>query len=175
MKIKDIFSPLFFVVLGIAFLTISLWVWLSNGKNVNAIKAKYKLGGMILSLSFFASTGCEPVVTCYDPIPQDYVYAEKLYSDSILKGDSILISIQGKTFQHYSFSLADSTATKILQEGMLTVYKNTNSEFTFIINKNLPYTGKVKIEIFGEQTAEIKKNKSDILSVFQSICPPKLN
>ena len=172
MKIKDIFSPLFFVVLGTAFLAISLWVWFSNGKNANAIKAKYKLGGMILSLSFFASTGCEPVITCYDPIPQDYVYAEKLYSDSIFKGDSILISIQGKTFQHYSYSLSDSTVTKVLQEGILAVLKNTNSEFTFIINKNLPYTGKVKIEIFGEQTAEIKKTNL-ILSQFFNLYAPQ--
>lgn len=172
MKIKDVFSPLFFIVLGAAFLTVSLWVWFSNGKNAKAIKAKYKLGGMILSLSFFASTGCEPAITCYDPVPQDYVYAEKLYSDSIFAGDTILISIQGKTFQNYSYSLSDSTATKVLQDGMLTVNKNSNSEFTFIINKNLTYKGKVKIDIFGEQTAVLKKTNL-IFSMFFNLYAPK--
>ena len=172
MKIKDIFSPLFFIVLGIAFLVVSLLVWFSNGKNAKAIKAKYKLGGMILSLSFFASTGCEPVITCYDPIPQDYVYAEKLYTDSIFKGDSVLISIQAKTFSNYSYTLSDSTATKVLQEGILAAHKNSNSEFTFTINKNLSYIGKVKIDIFGEQTAEIKKANL-IFSMFFNLYVPK--
>ncbi len=170
MKIKDIFSPLFFIVLGTAFLAISLWVWFSNGKNAKAIKAKYKLGGMILSLSFFTTTGCDPVITCYDPVPQDYVYAQKLYSDSIFAGDTISISIQGKTFQNYSYSLSDSAATKVLQEGMLTI-NNISSEYELTINKNIPYSGKVKINIYGEQTNEVKKSNLIFYMFFNLYAP----
>lgn len=171
MRTKDFFSPLFFIILGTAFLAISLWVWFSNGKNAKAIKAKYKLGGMILSLSFFTTTGCDPVITCYDPVPQDYVYAQKLYSDSIFVGDKINILIQGKTFQNYSFSLSDSTTTKVLQEGMLTI-NDISSEYELTINKNIPYIGKVKIDIFGEQTAEVKKTNL-IFSMFFNLYAPQ--
>jgi hypothetical protein len=157
MKIKDFFSPLFFVVLGVAFLAVSLWVWLGKGSNSKAIKAKYKLGGMILSLSFFATTSCGPVITCYDPVPEEYVYIEKNMEDSTYSGDTLFVSIMSFSYPSFSYSLSDSTSTKVLQEGMLTNRNNSSSKFNFIIDKGLQYTGRVKIEIFGEQTAEVKK------------------
>ena len=58
---------------GAAFLAVSLWVWLSKGKNAKAVKTKFRLGGVLLTLIStisIGSCGGSPVVTCYDtPIP----------------------------------------------------------------------------------------------------------
>lgn len=159
MKAKDFFSPLFFVVLGIAFLAVSLWVWLGKGSNAKAIKAKYKLGGMILSLSFFTTTGCGPVITCYDPVPENFVYIQKNIEDSIFLGDTILVSIMSYGYPNFSYSLSDSASTKVFQEGMLTNTNNSTTVFSFFINKDLQQTGKVRFDVFGEQSAEVKKTK----------------
>ncbi|HRZ97655.1 MAG TPA: hypothetical protein P5084_08865 [Paludibacter sp.] len=171
MKIKDVFSPLFFFVLGTAFLAISLWVWFSNGKNAKAIKAKYKLGGMILSLSFFATTGCEPVITCYDPVPEEYVIIQKNIEDSIFLGDTISVIVMSFGYPNFSYSLSDSTVTKVIQEGMLTTKNNNAHEFSFVIDKDLKYTGKVKFEVFGELTTEIKKTKLIHYGIFMLYAP----
>ena len=37
-----------YVALGVAFAAVSLWVFLSKGKNAKAIRTKYKLGGAFL-------------------------------------------------------------------------------------------------------------------------------
>ena len=54
---------------GAAFLAVSLWVWLSKGKNAKAVKTKFRLGGVLLTLISTISIGSyggSPVVTCYD-------------------------------------------------------------------------------------------------------------
>lgn len=67
---------LLFVGLGAAFLVVSGWVWLSRGRSAKALRTKYRLGGLLLTLTGAAATGCTPpsgtcydVSTCYDPIP----------------------------------------------------------------------------------------------------------
>lgn len=72
MRIKAFFL---YIGLGAAFLAVSLWVFLSGGKNAKALRAKYKLGGMMLSawamLSAASCSGPGPMVTCYEPAPPD--------------------------------------------------------------------------------------------------------
>lgn len=54
---------------GAAFLAVSLWVWLSKGKSAKAVKTKFRLGGVLLTLIStisIGSCGGSPVVTCYD-------------------------------------------------------------------------------------------------------------
>ena len=54
---------------GAAFLAVSLWVWLSKGKSAKALKTKFRLGGVLLTLIStisIGSCGGSPVVTCYD-------------------------------------------------------------------------------------------------------------
>ena len=62
-----------YIVVGAAFLGVSLWVLLSNGKSAKAIRYKYKLGGIMLTawsmLTFASCEGPGPFVTCYDPVP----------------------------------------------------------------------------------------------------------
>ncbi|MBQ8493166.1 MAG: hypothetical protein IJ464_02660 [Alistipes sp.] len=50
--------------LGVAFLAVSLWVSLSGGRSAKAVRAKFRLGGAILSIVGITTfTGC---ATCYD-------------------------------------------------------------------------------------------------------------
>jgi len=68
MKAKYI---LLYALLGAAFLGVSLWVWLSRGRHAAAVRAKYRIGGALLSLwalisSCGACSGPGPFVTCYD-------------------------------------------------------------------------------------------------------------
>ena len=46
MRIKYFFI---YIGIGIAFAAVSLWVILSGGNNAKAIRAKYKLGGALLT------------------------------------------------------------------------------------------------------------------------------
>ena len=58
---------LLLIGLGIAFIGVSLWVAMSRGRNARAIRAKYRLGGAILSLLAIVSCGPEGgITTCYD-------------------------------------------------------------------------------------------------------------
>ena len=158
MKIKDIFSPVFLVILGIAFLGVSAWVFLSNNKNAKAIRYKYRLGGMILSLSFF-TTSCIPLTTCYEPMPEENtIYPAHHGENSFAKGDTLFFSIESPTYPYYSYLLSDSTSTKNLQEGMLGS-STDRWRYHLPLTEDLEYTGKINISIFGEETNEIKHSK----------------
>ena len=60
-----------YIAAGVAFLGFSLWVFLSKGKNAKAIRAKYKMGGIMLtacSMLMASACQCSPTVTCYEPM-----------------------------------------------------------------------------------------------------------
>ena len=66
---------LIYVFVGIAFLAVSAWVFFSRGKNAKAIRAKYKLGGIMLAcMAMLSVASCGEIlnpgeVMCYDPDP----------------------------------------------------------------------------------------------------------
>ena len=92
MKIKFISI---YLLAGAAFLGVSLWVFLSNGKNARAMRAKYKLGGIMLTAwTMFSSAACEgvtPQVTCYEPVEP-----EILCYDVPMETDIVTVSVKGK-------------------------------------------------------------------------------
>ena len=60
-----------YIAAGVAFLALSLWVFLSKGKNAKAVRAKYRLGGLMLTAwAMLSATACRctPTVTCYEPM-----------------------------------------------------------------------------------------------------------
>lgn len=160
MKVKDIFSPILFIILGIGFLIVSLWVILGRNKNLRAIKYKYKLGGLILSLSFFVSA-CDrkSLITCYDPaVPDNTIYVENGANESLSAGDTISFSVYSPTYQYYSYQLLDSTSNVKLQEGML---KFSEGVMRYILpfDYDLNYTGDCNVKIYGEEVNEVKQSK----------------
>ena len=68
---------LIYVCVGAAFLAVCAWVYFTRGKNAKAIRAKYKLGGIMLTCVAMLSAascgdGVDPwMVTCYDPVVQE--------------------------------------------------------------------------------------------------------
>lgn len=117
---------LIYAAAGAAFLAVSLWVLLSGGNNPKAVKAKYKLGGvMLLAWSMIATVSCEkgplpaPAVEkalegeeimCYDPAPANEVYFSTDKYDKegryyLTPGGTLTLHIDGATFKEYSFSL----------------------------------------------------------------------
>jgi hypothetical protein len=68
-------KTLLIIGLGTAFLAVSLWVWISNGKSARAVKAKFRIGGALLTLTGMMTVGsCNTLTTCYDPAPVNAVY-----------------------------------------------------------------------------------------------------
>ncbi|MDL2315437.1 hypothetical protein LJC16_04180, partial [Bacteroidales bacterium OttesenSCG-928-C19] len=160
MKLKDIFAPVLLIVLGLAFVAVALWVFLCKNKNAKAIRYKYKLGGLILSLSFFASAcdGFPFGSSCYDPIPPDDFYFEHNGSTQFEKGDTVFFQVEEPSYSHYSYQIMDSISQEKLQEGLLEHIKDKN-RYLIPIDTLFDYTGVCEILIYGESSEEIKQER----------------
>ncbi len=158
MKLKDIFSPVLFIILGIAFLAVSLWVILSRNQSSRGIKYKYKLGGLILSLSFFVSS-CNKFsgTTCYDtPAPDNSFFTEYNLSDPELsEGDTIFFSIISPTYDYYSYQLWDGKEERLLNEGKMDFSKE-KIRYSVPFNFHTDYNGECYLRIFGRKEGEDK-------------------
>ena len=95
-------KSLLIIGVGAAFLAVSLWVWLSNGKSARAVKAKFRLGGALLTLTGMMTVGAcnsnsNNLVSCYDPVSTDVVYIERegAYDEAqdVKNGDQIKIKV----------------------------------------------------------------------------------
>ena len=97
--------------LGIAFVGASLWVVLSGGRSAKAIRAKFRLGGAILTLvSLTSLASCEKNVGCYDPAPplHNEVHINANVGAEFRNGDEINI--------YYAFDIADTLSLIVLSE-----------------------------------------------------------
>lgn len=107
---------LVYIAAGVAFLAVSLWAFLSNGRSAKAVRAKYRLGGIMLTawamLSAAACEGPGPIVTCYEPVVTCYDVATeqndevdvtvKGYGGNKLKsGDVLNVSVYYASYQNY--------------------------------------------------------------------------
>ena len=121
---------LLIIGLGTAFLAVSLWVLLSNGKCARAVKAKFRLGGALLTLTGMVTVGsCNVVTSCYDPAPSNLVYIERegAYNEArnVKNGDRI--SIKVSYFSAYGIKVTiakDVDNSEVLQSE---IYKITDS------------------------------------------------
>ena len=114
MKVKFLFI---YIVAGVAFVAVSLWAFLSNGRSAKALRYKYKLGGIMLTawamLSAASCSGTPPFITCYEPVVQCYDVAMqtdelsvvvKGYGGNKLKsGDVLVVSITNPQYNKYRF------------------------------------------------------------------------
>ena len=92
---------LMLIGLGIAFVGASLWVMLSGGRSAKAIRAKFRLGGAILTLvSLTSLASCERggfMVSCYDPAPpleNDHRWSKDVANSELRNGDKVLLNYQ---------------------------------------------------------------------------------
>ena len=105
---------LMLIGLGIAFVGASLWVMLSGGRSAKAIRAKFRLGGAILTLvSLTSLASCENggfMVSCYDPAPPPHneVHINANVGTEFRNGDEISI--------YCDFAFADSATFTLLSD-----------------------------------------------------------
>lgn len=147
MKIKYI---IILSVLAVAFAAASLWVFLSGGKNAKAVKTKFRLGGLMLTVSGMLSlTSCEGglggEVMCYDPGPPQFVQFSALDKSGIVKvGDPIGVTIKDSPFKSHSYKLLVK-GVDVIQSGEL---GDGDGSFQITIEPT-DYRGDVLLNIFG--------------------------
>ena len=105
-----------YIVAGAAFLGVSLWAFLSNGRSAKAIRYKYKLGGIMLTAwAMLSAASCEgpgPMVTCYEPAVTCYdvpveendminVYVKDYGGNKLKSGDVLVVSVSYPSYENY--------------------------------------------------------------------------
>ena len=122
MRIKFV---IIYAAAGVAFLAVSLWAFLSNGRSARAVRYKYKLGGIMLTawamLSAASCEGIPPLVTCYEPVVECYDVAAptnepwlevKGYGGNKLKsGDVLSVKVSDPTFEKYRIRIVTQPPT----------------------------------------------------------------
>ena len=120
-----------YIGIGVAFAAVSLWVLLSGGKNAKAIRAKYKLGGALLTTWALLSAatcgprigGGDPQVLCYDmPAPTNelYVSLKEAGGTKFASGDVMVVSINTATCEKYDWKITDPDRKNVIQSGTFT-------------------------------------------------------
>ena len=146
-------KTLLVIGLGTAFLAVSLWVWLSNGKSAKAVKAKFRLGGALLTLTgMMAIGGCKgSLVSCYDPAPQNVVYIEREVSrdtpQSVRNGD--LINIEVSYFSAYGIKVTVEKGVYNREVLQSETYKITDSKATITHTINVgDHVGEAHLRVY---------------------------
>jgi len=174
MKIK--FLAVYLIV-GAAFLAVSLWVFLSGGKNAKAIRYKFKLGGIVLTAwSMLSAASCEgpitPSVTCYEPVPSDYVYVVAPdYNGECLNvkaGDVITVHFEFFSYKKFIIKInADNLDKTLLQSESCSAAGN---DYRFEHNLTVgefDYKGKALLSTYGvsDKGEEIELGYSFLMNI----------
>lgn len=163
---------LIYVFVGIAFLAVSAWVFLSGGQNAKAIRAKYRLGGiLIMAWAMISVASCSVIegiidgggmVTCYDPVEpeptQDIVQfsfvrnQDKQYNDEndLSPGDVVGVTINIPTYDKYFVRLTayEGGDEFELQRSEFTVQDLENKEsvkFEVQLSEDITFRGAAQI------------------------------
>ena len=154
---------------GIAFIAVSAWVFFTNGNNAKALRAKYKLGGLLLTCTAMLSvascgqipglgvTCYDTEVTCYDPYVEehDIVTFENLKAvfhedpPKIAPGDTIFVKIDMPSYEHYALVVSEkSEENTLLQREELSLTED-GSHFEVPLSEDITFKGVAFIDILG--------------------------
>ena len=166
MKIK---LTLVYIAVGIAFLAVSLWVFLSGGKSARAVAAKFRLGGILLTTwSMLSAASCTgvPQVTCYEPLPPPEVMCYDVVMSDILSvvvkdyggnklkpGDVLLLNIEKPTYGKYVFRIRRVEEQTLLQTESFTVPESGEAGFELTLAPT-EYRGEARVQASGVMVAE---------------------
>lgn len=140
------------VALGAAFLAVSLWVWLSRGKSAKAVRAKFRLGGALLTLSGMMALGSCTPLTCYDPLPANEVwwdsseYQVEQGGVEVRNGDQLTIQTAYMTVDQIVVTLNDANGMEMQRELFQVEQTAATSEFLFIVDVD-DYVGEAELVI----------------------------
>ena len=164
-----------YIGVGVAFAAVSLWVFLSGGKNARAIRAKYKLGGMmLLAWGMLSSATCDgpgPMITCYDPVVTCYDVAminDELHvsikgkeGSELSAGDILLIRIATPTAEKYTLRITPAEEVdKVLQEASFSLPETGEFDQQWPFNVG-NYTGEVTVWAYAVRKDENGKESEE--------------
>ena len=141
-------KAILFIGIGAAFLAVSLWVWLSNGKSAAAVKAKFRLGGALLTLTGMMTVGsCNIISTCYDPAPTNIVFIERGETQDVKNGDHITVKVSYFSAYGIKVTIAkDAENSEVLQSE---IYKITESSADVIHTIDVAdYVGEAHLRVY---------------------------
>lgn len=143
-----------FIVLGVAFVAVSLWYLLSAGRSKRATRLKYRLGGMLIGLTTLASTSCSGdgiggfMETCYAPAPppsNSHRWSNGVENSQLRNGDMVVLTYDCCFGEEMTISLVsdDMEADRVLCSETYAV-KNGENKLTFTIDAG-DYRGRAKL------------------------------
>lgn len=175
---KDLLSPFAvfaIVIMGAAFLIISLFVFITRGKSAFWTDKKMKVGGVILTLSSIVNCGCinscqptcydvanrngEPEVTCYDVAMTNVVMINSDSLGNVLIDNKITGFVESPNYEEYSYILINDRSKDTLQKGTFKLSENDTIPYerTFSIEITEKLTsGRYWIKIFNPADADDK-------------------
>ncbi len=140
---KRTFALIGLAILGVAFAVVSLWVMLSGGRSARAVRTKFRLGGIMLTLTTMISlsacgsgAGDEYGVSCYDPAPppeNDHRWNQGVANSSLRNGDKVVLYYECRFGSEVKVSLItdDDSEDRVLCSQTYAVVNGGNQlEFT---------------------------------------------
>ena len=155
---------LLYVVVGIAFLAVSAWVFFSHGKNAKAIRAKYKLGGiMLMCMAMLSVASCGEIldpggVMCYDPVPEYSftVSTEKHDTDwmyILSPGTALTVQVECRLYEKYGIVIRqfeDMKEGDVLQTSVFESDGKDQFQYELLYDPaDKAYAGTARVDIYG--------------------------
>ncbi len=146
MNRKGIFVFPVLTLLAAAFLLVSLLVYLSRGRP-GLIRAKLKLGALLLGLTGTLGSGCgTPQTTCYMPAPRDMMQIEVEAMDDwgvvldLDQGHQLHASLNYREHDAFSFRIVNEEGTELQRGEILPAdgaYNSSSEDCILEIDENL--------------------------------------
>ena len=155
-----------YLSVGAAFLAVSLLAFLSGGRSARLVRAKYVLGGIMLTawtmLSAASCGGFPPQVTCYEPVVTCYdvpaqmdmvtVSVKDKEGNSIKAGEILLIGIKGYKYESYSVTIAgEGKDAQLIQAESFKNQPQDEVDFTYeLALSSTSFKGAATVSVFGD-------------------------
>lgn len=146
-------TPFIIAGLAVAFAAVSAWVWLSGGKSARAVRTKFKIGGLLLTLTTAVATqSCNSFRTCYSPAEGPLTPFCELFDRDMkfANGDTLIVGIYDYDYRFFSFEIIDKENNSLQKEVLKDVYTAENN--TIAVGD---YVGAAKVNIYGEKDKNI--------------------
>ena len=155
---------LLYIFVGIAFLAVSAWVFLSRGKNAKAIRAKYKLGGiMLMCMAMLSVASCGEIlnpgeVMCYDP-PPDYSFTvstgkhDANWQYILFPGAVLTVQVECRRYEKFGIVIRkfeDMKEGKVLQAAVFESEGKDQFQYELSYDpEDKAYAGTAQVDIYG--------------------------
>ena len=153
-----------YVFVGIAFLADSAWVFFSRGKYAKAIRAKYKLGGiMLMCMAMLSTASCGEFfnpgeVMCYDPVP-DYNFAVSTgirdadWTYALSPGAVLTVQVECRRYGKYGIVIRqfeDMKEGEVLQTAVFESGGKDQFQYELLYDPaEKAYEGLARVDIYG--------------------------